>query len=89
MTVESDTAATRREIELERERLTDAVGRLRSRVEQTRRQPFKPNAVSFVAAAVGGFVVAGGVHATMRLLGARERRRRERTRPALRELLGR
>jgi len=82
-------AETRRAIELERGQLTEAVGRLRSRMEQTRREPLEPRAATVLGSAIGGFVLAGGVQATIRLLGARERTRRERARPTLRELLGR
>jgi hypothetical protein len=87
MSVDSDTARTRREIEREREALTAAVGNLRGRIEETRRQPVRPRAVTVAAVAVAGFVLAGGVHATIRLLGARERRRRQRSLAGLRELL--
>lgn len=81
MSPDSGAAATRRELDVERERLKESVQRLRGQVEQARRKPFKPSAAGLVAAALGGFVLAGGIHATVRLLGARERRRREQGRP--------
>lgn len=79
----SGTAATRRELEREREELTKSVQRLRGEVDRARRAPFTPSVASAAAVALAGFVLAGGVHATVRLLGARERRRRERERPAM------
>jgi hypothetical protein len=85
--IDSDTTATRREIEQEREALASAIGNLRARIDETRRQPLRPGAATVAAVAVTGFVLAGGVHATIRLLGARERRRRQRSLAGLRELL--
>lgn len=84
MTTDSSTVATRQEIALEREQLAESVQRLRGRVEQKRRASFEPSARSLVAAALLGFVLAGGVRASVRLLSARERRRRKREeRPAV------
>ena len=87
MSVDPETTATRREIEREREALTEAVGHLRECIDETRRQPVRPKAATIAAMALAGFVLAGGVHATIRLLGARERRRRQRSLAGLRELL--
>jgi len=87
MSVDSDTMTTRHEIVQEREALASAVGHLRARIDETRRQPLRPGAATVAAVALAGFVVAGGVHATIRLLGARERRRRQRSLAGLRELL--
>jgi hypothetical protein len=78
MSTDSDTEATRREIEREREALTAAVGELRARVEEARREPVRPRAGAVAAIALAGFVFAGGVHATIRLLGTKERRRHQR-----------
>jgi hypothetical protein len=78
MSMNSDTTTTRREIEREREALVAAVGELRARVGKARREPVRPRAGAVAAVALAGFVVAGGVHSTVRLLGTRERRRRQR-----------
>jgi hypothetical protein len=83
MSVDFETVATRQAIELERERLAAAVGRLRTQVGRARRQPLEPGVATVLGVAVCGFVLAGGVHATMRLLGVRERRKRERALPGL------
>lgn len=80
MTADPSIAATRRELDLERERLKESVQRLRGHVEQARRKPFAPSVAGVAVAALAGFLLAGGVHATVRLLGARQRRQRERQR---------
>jgi hypothetical protein len=72
------TEEVRREIELERERLVDAVTGLRAQVERVKRRPLKIGLPVIAGAAVAGFVLAGGVRATIRLLAVRERQRRER-----------
>ena len=73
----------RREIELEREQLADAVDSLRAGFDQaTDISGFIRGRLPPVAAgAVGaGFVLAGGIGATMRLLARRSREGQERVR---------
>jgi hypothetical protein len=62
----------RREIESERERLADAVDRLRDGVNVTGALRAKLPVVA-AAALAAGFVLAGGIGATMRLLMRRSR----------------
>jgi hypothetical protein len=66
-----------REIEAERARLVDSVSALRAEIEQKRRSGLRVGLPVIAGAAVAGFVLAGGVRATIRLLGVRYRRRRE------------
>jgi hypothetical protein len=62
----------RREIEAERERLADAVDDLRSEMDVNAK--LRPKLPLAAAAALGaGFVVSGGIGATMRLLMRRSR----------------
>jgi hypothetical protein len=73
----------RREIELEREQLADAVDSLRAGLDQaTDVSGFIRGRLPLVAAsAVGaGFVLAGGIGATMRFLARRSREGQERVR---------
>jgi hypothetical protein len=76
----SDTAsvdALQHEIEVERARLAQSVSALRTQVELERRRRLRIGLQGAAGAAVAGFVAAGGVHATIRLLAVRHRRRRE------------
>lgn len=69
----------RRDIEAERERLADAVDDLRAEIDVNAR--LKGKVPIAAAAALGvGFVVAGGVGATMRLLMRRSREGTEKAR---------
>jgi hypothetical protein len=62
----------RRDIEAERERLADAVDDLRSEMDVNAK--LRPKLPLAAAAALGaGFVVSGGIGATMRLLMRRSR----------------
>lgn len=71
-------AELRREIALERNRLVQAVSELRTQVDEKRRRPVKIGLPVIAGAAVAGFVLAGGVRATIRLLGVRRRRELQR-----------
>ena len=69
----------RREIEAERAQLTDALDSLRSELGEVtdvgaRLRENLPAATA--AAAVGGFLLSGGIGATMRLLARRGRERK-------------
>jgi hypothetical protein len=64
----------RREIAAERTRLAEAVVALRRQVDAKRRQPLPVGLPLIAGAAVAGFVLAGGVRATIRLLAVRYRR---------------
>ncbi|MFL5922578.1 MAG: DUF3618 domain-containing protein [Gaiellaceae bacterium] len=69
----------RRDIEAERERLADAVDDLRAEIDVNAK--LKGKVPIAAAAALGvGFVVAGGVGATMRLLMRRSREGTEKAR---------
>ena len=69
----------RRDIEAERERLADAVDDLRAEMDVNAK--LKPKLPLAAAAALGaGFVVSGGIGATMRLLMRRSREGRTRAR---------
>ena len=68
----------RREIEVERARLVDSVSTLRAEIEEKRRSPLKVGVPLIAGATVAGFVLAGGIQATIRLFGVRQRRRRQR-----------
>jgi hypothetical protein len=69
----------RRDIEAERERLADAVDDLRSEMDVNAK--LRPKLPLAAAAALGaGFVVSGGIGATMRLLMRRSREGRTRAR---------
>ena len=73
----------RRDIEVEREQLADAVDHLRTEIgEATNLRAKLRGKLPFVAgAALGaGFFVAGGIGATMRLLARRGREGREKAR---------
>jgi hypothetical protein len=69
----------RRDIEAERERLADAVDDLRGEMDVNAK--LRPKLPLAAAAALGaGFVVSGGIGATMRLLMRRGREGRTRAR---------
>jgi hypothetical protein len=69
----------RRDIEAERERLADAVDELRSEMDVNAK--LRPKLPLAAAAALGaGFVVSGGIGATMRLLMRRSREGRTKAR---------
>jgi hypothetical protein len=69
----------RRDIEAERERLADAVDDLRSEMDVNAK--LRPKLPLAAAAALGaGFVISGGVGATMRLLMRRGREGRTKAR---------
>ena len=69
----------RRDIEAERDRLADAVDDLRAGVDVNAK--LRPRLPLAAAAALGaGFVVSGGIGATMRLLMRRSREGREKAR---------
>jgi hypothetical protein len=69
----------RRDIEAERERLADAVDDLRSEMDVNAK--LRPKLPLAAAAALGaGFVVSGGIGATMRLLMRRSREGRTKAR---------
>ena len=69
----------RRDIEAERDRLADAVDDLRAGVDVNAK--LRPKLPLAAAAALGaGFVVSGGIGATMRLLMRRSREGREKAR---------
>jgi len=69
----------RRDIEAERERLADAVDDLRSEMDVNAK--LRPKLPLAAAAALGaGFVVSGGIGATMRLLMRRGREGRTKAR---------
>ena len=76
----SPTEQLRRDVEAEREQLAQAVDKLRAEIKETkaklrRKLPF------FAAGALGaGFLMAGGVGATMRLLARRSREGSEKAR---------
>ena len=70
--------AIRREIELERVRLASAVEQLREGLGEATDVGAKLRSrlpVAAVTALAGGFVLAGGIGATMRLLARRSRER--------------
>lgn len=67
---ERTTEQVRRELDLEREQLAEAVDSLRKEAKQRVRLP-----VAAAAALGAGFVLAGGIGATMRLLFRRGRER--------------
>jgi hypothetical protein len=72
--------AIRREIEVERRELAHAVEELREGLDDVtdlRRQVGAKLGVAAAAALAGGFVLAGGVGATMRLVGRRGGERSE------------
>ena len=69
----------RRDIEAERDRLADAVDDLRSEMDVNAK--LRPKLPLAAAAALGaGFVVSGGIGATMRLLMRRSREGHEKAR---------
>ena len=69
----------RRDIEAERDRLADAVDDLRSEMDVNAK--LRPKLPLAAAAALGaGFVVSGGIGATMRLLMRRSREGRTKAR---------
>ena len=73
----------RDELEAERERLATAVDSLRAEVKEATdiRSKLRANLPLFAAGAAGlGFVLAGGVGATMRLLARRGREGKEKAR---------
>jgi len=69
---ERTTAQIRRELESERERLTEAVGSLRQELDLGKALKAKLPVVA-AGAAGAGFFLAGGIGATMRLLTRRGR----------------
>lgn len=74
------TEDVRRELEFEREGLADAVDSLRAEVKDATDVGAKlqSNLPAFAAGALGlGFVLAGGIGATMRLFARRSREGRE------------
>jgi hypothetical protein len=85
----ADTTVTRLEIEAERALLTQAVAELRAQLQGARRKPLHTSAATVVGSAIAGFVLAGGVGATLRLLGTRERRARQAREAGLRSLFRR
>jgi hypothetical protein len=77
------TAEIRRELESERERLAQAVDSLRAEVKEATNvgAKLRGNLPVAAAAALGaGFVLAGGIGATMRLLFRRGREGKEKAR---------
>ncbi|HEX2293461.1 MAG TPA: hypothetical protein VHK46_06720 [Gaiellaceae bacterium] len=77
------TEQVRSELEAERERLANAVDTLRAEVKEATdvRSKLRANLPAAAAGAVGlGFIAAGGVGATMRLLFRRGREGREKAR---------
>jgi hypothetical protein len=91
MTEAQSVETVRREIDAERQQLVRAVADLRAEVDRARRRPFKVGLPVIAGAAVLGFLLAGGVRSTIRLLGVRHRRKLERESlgGALLRLLGR
>jgi hypothetical protein len=69
----------RRDIETERTRLADAVDELRSEMDVNAKLKDKLPAAA-IAALGAGFVLSGGIGATMRLLMRRSREGREKAR---------
>jgi hypothetical protein len=79
-----------REIELEREQLVRSISAMREELERMKRAPLSIGAPVIAGIAMLGFVAAGGIPATIRLLGVRSRRRRQHAeRAPLSWLLGR